>query len=96
MPVCFSLAWLLLIGRSELTRPIPQRERWQAIMVVGVFVVLVLLSVLFSVLFPSRSDIAEAVKSVMYHPAFVLFLWIFWLWAIYRRWQHVKVADAQP
>ena len=84
--VLFSLSWLLLIPRGELTRPIPRSEWWLMFVVVGVLLA-VFLTMPFLRLPPAPS---ERVRIAVAVP-----LWLLWMWAIYRRWQREKgKADA--
>jgi len=84
--VLFSLSWLLLIPRGELTRPIPRSEWWLTFVVVGVLLA-VFLTMPFLHLPHAPNEIVRFAIAVP--------LWLLWMWAIYRRWQREKgKADA--
>ncbi len=88
--VLFSVSWLVLMGRAELTRPIPHKERRMTIIVVGVLVAL-LLTLPFLHLPVER----DAESRGLSHPLVVAALWALWMFGIYRRWQREKgLADA--
>lgn len=88
--VLFSVSWLLLMGRAELTRPIPHKERRWTIIVVGVLVAL-LLTLPFLNLPVARDEGPHGLN----HPVVVGALWVLWMFGIYRRWQREKgLADA--
>jgi hypothetical protein len=82
------VAWLLLMGRSELTKPIEpasRRELWIGILV---FVVFISLIVTLNILHLPKPN--ATVRLVL-----AAAMWILWMWGIYRRWQREKgKADA--
>jgi hypothetical protein len=82
------VAWLLLMGRSELTRPIEPASRKELLVGIVIFVFFIGLVVTLDFLhlpephLPVRAVLATA-------------MWILWMWGIYHRWQKVKgKADA--
>jgi hypothetical protein len=84
------VAWLLLMGRSELTKPLEPTSRKELLVGIVIFVGFIALIVILDVLhlpkphLPVRAVLAAA-------------LWILWMWGIYHRWQKVKgKADALP
>jgi hypothetical protein len=88
--VLFSVPWLLLMGRAELTKPIPRNEWWWTIALIVIF-----LAVVLTLPFLHLPVTHDAVTHGLSHPVVVAALWIFWMWAIYRRWQNENgKADA--
>ena len=87
LPAIFAGAsCLLVMGRSEVTRPIPRSEWWLTFVVVGVLLA-VLLTVPFLHLPPAPSIRVRLVLAVVF--------WPLWMWGIYHRWQREKgKADA--
>jgi hypothetical protein len=86
LPVLWVFAWLLLVPRGELTRPIPSKELKWTFLGIGIFVAFVLTFVLASAFLHWRPT--PNVK--VCHVAGVA-LWILWWFAIYRRWQAEKI-----
>lgn len=82
------VAWLLLMGRSELTKPIPRKELWSGLLVTGI-----LLAVLLTLPFLHLSPLPEIhgiIRTVL-----TVSMWVLWLFAIYCRWRREKEkADA--
>src|SRR5437016_6160168 len=76
---CFMVAWPFLIGWSALTRPTPRNERWLVIGIVVIFLAVALILPLQNV---RPAD--DTAKRIFTHPAFVVPLWVGWLWLIYR------------
>ena len=75
-----AVAWLLLMGRTELTKPIPRGEWWVGLLGVGVFVAIIVALHLFHL--PEPHGAVRLVVSVA--------LWLLWMWGIYYRWQKEK------
>jgi len=85
--VLYSVSWVLLIPRGELTRPIPRSEWWQMLVIMaGGF-----LAVFLALPFLHLHSPSAPSKSVRF--AVAVSLWLLWMWAIYRRWQ--GKADAK-
>jgi prepilin signal peptidase PulO-like enzyme (type II secretory pathway) len=80
------VAWLLLTGFSELIRPIPPRELWPTFVVGGVFLAVALTSPFLHLHTTTQNAVVRAIASLAF--------WLFWMWAIHRRWQKEKGADA--
>lgn len=76
--VLLSVPWILLMGVSGLTRPIPREELRMTLFVTGIIVAM-LLAIPFLHLSPMR-DLGS-------YPVFVAILWVLWMFAIYRRWR---------
>jgi energy-coupling factor transporter transmembrane protein EcfT len=86
--VLYSVSWLLLVPRGQLTRPIPRGEWWLVFVTVGGFLA-VMLTLPFLHLHSSSAPSEQARFAV------AVSLWVLWMWAIYRRWQREKgQADA--
>jgi hypothetical protein len=84
--ILWVVPWLLLTGRSELTKPIPRKEWWWTFLLIGVLLA-VFLTLPFLHLPPAPS---QTVRFAIAVP-----MWFLWMWAIYRRWQREKgKADA--
>jgi hypothetical protein len=66
--ICFGLPAIILMRRSEAIRPVPRREVWIFMGVLGIFVAAFILACL---LIPNST--AERVAR---HPAFVVPLWV--------------------
>lgn len=79
------VAWLLLDGFAPLLRPIPSRELLIVLLVVGAFLALALSAPFLQLHADQPSRVARAIASTL--------LWLFWLWAISRRWQKTKGAN---
>jgi hypothetical protein len=71
--------------RSELTEPIPRRELWGML---GILVGLIAAAVAAKYVLPSSG--ADVIKGVFSHPAFVVPLWLFMLWGLFRHWQRQR------
>jgi quinol-cytochrome oxidoreductase complex cytochrome b subunit len=86
--VLFCVAWLLLMGRSELTKPIPRKElRW------GLLVTGILLAVLLTLPFLHLSPLPE--PHGILRAVSVAAMWVLWMFVIYHRWRRDKgKADA--
>jgi hypothetical protein len=80
--VLFSLAWLLLMGRSELTKPIPRNEWWLS--VIAIIGLLALILTFRFLHLPEPHGVARLAVSVV--------LWVLWIWAICRRWQRERTS----
>ena len=79
--------WLLLMGRSELTKPIPRNEWRSTFIVIGIF-----LAVMLTLPF---LHLSHAAPNTMVRFVIGLASWPLWMWVIYRRWQLEKgKADA--
>jgi hypothetical protein len=84
--ILWVVPWLLLMGRSELTKPIPRKEWSWTFLLIGVLLV-VFLTLPFLHLPPAPN---QTVRFAIAVPT-----WFLWMWAIYRRWQREKgKADA--
>jgi hypothetical protein len=86
--ICFALAFPFVVGRAELTRPIPRSERRLTIIGVSIF-----LAVVLTVPFLHMRSRSDAAQRIMGHPALVVPLWLMWLWFIYRAWQREKITQ---
>ncbi len=80
LPALWTLAWLLLMGRSELTKPIPREELWPGLLVTGI-----LLAALITFPFLHLSRLPEPHGAVRL--ALAGAIWVGWMFAIYCRWQ---------
>src|SRR5438309_10363997 len=69
--VLFSVPWLLLVRRAELTQPIPRNEWWLTFLVIGIFLAVMLTLPLLHL--PATQD---AVTHGMSHPMVATVLWI--------------------
>lgn len=79
----WGISWLLLVAPGDLTRPIPRSERWWTFLLVGLLLaVLLTLPFLHLHLPPAPTQPARVAVAVP--------IWLFWLWAINRRWQREK------
>lgn len=83
----FALATVFFMPRSELTQPIRRHELWAMF---GVLLALIAAAVAAKHFLPSAA--ADLVQRVICHPAFVLPLWLFMLWGLFRQWQWQKGA----
>jgi len=85
--VLFGLAVIFFMPRSELTEPIPRHELWGML---GLLVALIAAAVAAKYVLPSPA--ADMIKRVLSHPAFVVPLWLFMLWGLFRHWQRQRGA----
>ena len=86
----FCLATVFYMPRSELYQPVPRRELW---LMLGVLLTLIVTIVAAKYLLPSSA--ADVVHRVICHPAFVVPLWLFMLWGLFRHYRIQKGgADA--
>ena len=84
--VLWIVPWLLLMGRSELTKPIPRNEWWWTFLLIGVLLA-IFLTLPFLHLPPAPTQTVRIALAVP--------MWFLWMWAIYRRWRREKgQADA--
>jgi hypothetical protein len=85
--LCFVLPGLILMPRSELSRPVPRRELF------GVFVALLILA---AVILCLKLLIPNSVgERIVCHPAFVIPLWILMMSSLIWRWRKERrLADA--
>ena len=79
----FSISWLLLIPRGELTRPIPRSEWWKIFLLIAVFVAVMLTLVFLHLPTPSQT-----VRVAMAVP-----MWVLGMWTIYLRWQQARKSS---
>jgi predicted lysophospholipase L1 biosynthesis ABC-type transport system permease subunit len=86
--VLWAIAWLLLMGRSELTKPIPRKELWTTFLGIGIFLaVLLTLPFLHLPPLPEPRGIIRVV--------FAVTMWVLWMFVIYYRWRRERrKADA--
>jgi hypothetical protein len=75
--------WLLLMGRSELTKPIPRKESWWTFLLIGVLLA-IFLTMPFLHVPPAPSQTNRSAIAVP--------MWFLWIWAIYRRWQSERAS----
>jgi hypothetical protein len=82
------LAWLLMMGRSELTKPIEPASRKEVLMGIVIFVAFLGVVVTFHVLrLPEPNATVRLVLATA--------IWVLWILGIYCRWQREKgKADA--
>lgn len=86
----FSFLPIVIMSRSEMTKPIPSRELLVFTGVILAFVIVVIACKWFV-----PSSVADDVQNVMRHAAFVIPFWILLLWSLYRIYRRQKgVADA--
>ncbi len=87
----FLVSWLLVMGREDLTRPIPRNERRLMFLVIGI-----LLAVMLPLPFLRLrlSAAGSAVTHGLSHPVTVVALWMIWMWAICRGWQREKLKSS--
>ena len=83
----FSVATLLCQGRAELTRPIPRRELWPTVAIIGAFI-----AVVITMPFVKMLSEGDSILKVLSHPEIVAAIWALWLWAIYKSWRREKGA----
>ncbi|MGA2788753.1 MAG: hypothetical protein ABSF60_14630 [Verrucomicrobiota bacterium] len=88
LTLLWCVAWLLLMGRSELTKPIEPASRRELLVGIVIFIIFLSLVVTLDVLHlpepPAKVRLVLAAA-----------LWILWMWGIFRRWQREKgKADA--
>jgi len=83
----FGLALLFWMPRSELTEPIPRHELWG--MLAGL-IALIAAAIAAKYILPSSA--ADVTKRVLSHPGFVVPLWLFMLWGLFRQWQAQRGA----
>jgi hypothetical protein len=82
------VAWLLLMGRSELTKPIEPASRREILIGIVVFVIFVGVIVTLDILHLPKPP--ATVRLVL-----AIAMLVLWMWGIYRRWQREKgKADA--
>jgi len=94
--VLFSVYWLLMTGKKELTRPIPRNEWFGSFMLIGIFLAVMLTGAVLPI-FLHRPYVYE------YHhqklgiggSLAVLAMWVLSMWGIHRRWQMEK-ANIEP
>jgi len=81
-------AWLLLMRRSELTKPIPRKELRVTFLVIGILLaVLLTLPFLHLPLSPEPRGIIRAV--------FAVAVWVLWMFVVYCQWRRERRnADA--
>jgi hypothetical protein len=86
----FGLALLFWMPRSELTQPITRRELWG---MATLLAAVIGASAAAKHILPNSA--AEKVRRVVFHPGFVVPLWLFMMWGLFRHWQRQKgVANA--
>ena len=78
---------ILFMPRTELTQPIPRRELW---IMLALLAAVIGASAAAKYLLPSSA--AGMVRRVVFHPAFVVPLWLFMMWGLFRHWQRQKGA----
>ncbi|HEV2328306.1 MAG TPA: hypothetical protein VGY56_05910 [Verrucomicrobiae bacterium] len=78
-----AVAWLLLMGRSELTKPIPRKELWPTFLVIGIF-----LAALLTLPFLHLSPLPEPHGGI--RTVFAVATWVLWMCAIYYRWRRER------
>jgi hypothetical protein len=83
----FGLALLFWMPRSEFTEQIPRRELWGML---ALLIALIAAAIAAKYILPSSA--AEVTKRVLSHPVFVVPLWLFMLWGLFRHWQRQKGA----
>ena len=84
-PMLFGAATVFFMPRSELTQPIPRRELWAML---GVLLALIAASVAAKYLLPSSAG--DVVWRVICHPAFIVPLWLFMMWGLFRHYQRQR------
>jgi hypothetical protein len=89
--MCFGLATIFFMPRSELYGPIPRRELWTFLGFVVLFVAVI---VVCKILVPSTAAIS--VERVFRHPAIVFPMWLLMLWGLHRHWQKQKLESESP
>jgi len=88
LTLLWCVAWLLLMGRSELTKPIEPASRKELLVGIVIFVIFLGSVVTLDVL-----HLPEPHATVRFVLAVVL--WPLWMWGVYHRWQREKgKADA--
>jgi hypothetical protein len=88
--IFFGFLPIVTMSRSEMAKPIPSRE---LLIIIGIALAFVVVVIASKWLVPRSVD--ADIQSVMRHPAFVLPLWIFLLWILYRVYCKQKAeADA--
>ena len=83
--ILFPLATIFFMPRSELYQPIPRRELWVMFGVLFAFIAAIVSAKYF---LPSSA--ADTVWRVICHPAFVVPLWLFMMWGLFRHYQRQK------
>ena len=84
-PLLFGLATIFFMPRSELTQPVSRREYFGML---GLLFALIAASLAAKYFLPSSA--ADLVHRVICHPAFVVPLWIFMMWGLYRHYQRQR------
>ncbi|MFB3895045.1 MAG: hypothetical protein ACE14V_01965 [bacterium] len=79
------IAFLLILDPAELNQPIPRKE---ILILFNSFIVF--LVILFAIIYFTSRVTRDMVHSIISHPIFVLFWWLFWMYVIYRAWQRQK------
>jgi hypothetical protein len=85
--ILFGFATIFFMPRSELTQPIPRHELW-----VMFGVLLVLVAAIISAKYFLPGSAADIVRRVICHPAFVVPLWLFMMWGLFRHYQRQKAG----
>jgi uncharacterized membrane protein len=86
--ICFTLPAVILMRRSEMTRPIPIRELWIVIAILAALVALIILANSF---IPKSAG-----EHLIRRPAFVIPLWAMMTVALFWRWlRERRFTDAQ-
>jgi hypothetical protein len=83
--ICFALAPVVLMKRSEITRPVPRRE---FLIVAAILVGFITLIFLANHLLPHSSS--ETAERVMRYPALVVPLWVAMMACLFWRWRREK------
>jgi len=87
IPLLWIVAWLLLMGRSELTKPIPGKELWVGLVIFVVFLGLIAMLDILHFREPQPHGVVRSVLATA--------IWVGWMFAIYYRWRREKgKADA--
>ena len=81
----FCLATVFYMPRSELYQPVPRRELW---LMLGVLSALIAASLAAKYFLPRSA--ADTVRRVICHPAFVVPVWLFMMWGLFRHYQRQK------
>jgi len=86
--LCLNLPAFVLMKRSEITRPVRNREVW----IILAVLVVALTAIILANIFIPISD--AAAMHVARNPAFVVPFWALFMVGLYWRWRREKRADA--
>jgi hypothetical protein len=83
--ICFCLPSVVLMRRSEMTRPMPRRDFWIMMTALTSFAALIIFADLFLPK-PAGEDFFR-------RPVFVILFWVLMMLVLFRRWQRERRAS---